>query len=103
LAARTNDDKPHKLVLFATFPARINPLLAGNGVRHVMTCRLCGSKSQEEYGAEINIHIPTGGDKAAVLLFPKLVVCLDCGVAEFTVPEAELRQLGKRGAASTAA
>jgi hypothetical protein len=103
LAARTNDDKPHKLVLFATFPARINPLLAGNGVRHVMTCRLCGSKSQEEYGAEINIHIPTGGDKAAVLLFPKLLVCLDCGVAEFTVPEAELRQLGKRGAASTAA
>jgi hypothetical protein len=103
LAARTNDDKPHKLVLFATFPATINPLLAGNGVRHVMTCRLCGSKSQEEYGAEINIHIPTGGDKAAVLLFPKLLVCLDCGVAEFTVPEAELRQLGKRGAASTAA
>jgi hypothetical protein len=68
-----------------------------------MTCRLCGSNNQAEYGAEINIHLPRGGDKAAVLVFPKLIVCLDCGVAEFTVPEAELRQLGKPGAASTAA
>jgi hypothetical protein len=69
----------------------------------VMTCRSCGSKNQAEYGAEINIHLPRDRDKAAVLIFPKLVVCLDCGVAEFTVPEAELRLLGERGAASTAA
>src|SRR5580704_2848169 len=62
-----------------------------------MACRSCGSNSQAEYGAEINIHLPKDEDKAAVLVFPKLLVCLDCGVAEFTVPEAELRQLGKRG------
>jgi hypothetical protein len=72
-------------------------------VQYVMTCRLCGSNSPAEYGAEINIHLPRDGDKGALLVFPKLVVCLVCGVAEFTIPEAELRQLGKRGAASTAA
>jgi hypothetical protein len=60
-----------------------------------MTCRSCGSNNRAEYGAEINIHLPQDQDKAAVLAFPKLVVCLDCGVAEFTIPEAELRQLGK--------
>jgi hypothetical protein len=69
----------------------------------VMTCRSCGSNNQAEYGAEINIHLPRDRDNAAVLVFPKLVVCLDCGIAEFTVPEAELRLLGERGAASTVA
>jgi hypothetical protein len=68
-----------------------------------MTCRSCGSNNQPEYGAEINIHLPRDHDKAAVLVFPTLFVCLDCGVAAFTIPEAELRLLGQRGAASTAA
>jgi hypothetical protein len=68
-----------------------------------MTCRSCGSNKQAEYGAEINIHIPRDRDKVAVLVFPRLVVCLDCSVAEFAIPEAELRLLRERGAASTAA
>jgi hypothetical protein len=70
---------------------------------YVLTCRSCGSNNQTEYGAEVNIHLPRDRDKAAVLVFPKLVVCLDCGVAEFTIPEAELHLLMERGAASTAA
>jgi hypothetical protein len=36
----------------------------------------------------------------AVWVFPEVVVCLDCGTAEFAVPEAELRQLAKDGAAA---
>ena len=28
-------------------------------------------------------------DKPVVWVFPALIVCLDCGMAEFTVPEAE--------------
>jgi hypothetical protein len=32
-------------------------------------------------------------DKPAVWLFPELLVCLDCGAAEFAVPETELLQL----------
>jgi hypothetical protein len=34
-------------------------------------------------------------DKPAVLVFPELVVCLECGAGVFTVPEAELRLLAK--------
>jgi hypothetical protein len=39
-----------------------------------MTCRSCGSTNQAEYGAEINIHLSRDLDKAAMLVFPKLVV-----------------------------
>ena len=70
---------------------------------YVMTCRFCGSNNDAEYDAEINIHLPRDRDRAAVLVFPRLVVCLDCGVAEFAIPEAELRLLAERDAASTAA
>jgi hypothetical protein len=42
-------------------------------------------------------------EKPEVMVFPKILVCLDCGVTEFTVPEAELRLLGERGGVSTAA
>ena len=68
-----------------------------------MTCRSCGSNNQAEYGAEVNIHLPRELNKPAVLVFPTLVVCLACGVTEFTIQEAELRRLGQGGAASTAA
>jgi hypothetical protein len=39
-------------------------------------------------------------DKPVVWVFPELVVCLDCGTAEFAVPQAELRKLAKSDAAS---
>jgi hypothetical protein len=34
-------------------------------------------------------------DKPVVWVSPEVVVCLDCGAAEFAVPEGELRQLAK--------
>ena len=39
-------------------------------------------------------------DKPVVWVFPELVVCLDCGTAEFAVPKAELRLLAKGDAAA---
>ena len=47
------------------------------------------------------IHFPElkDIDKLVVWVFPKVVVCLDCGTAEFAVPEAELRELAKGDAA----
>jgi hypothetical protein len=65
-----------------------------------MACRSCGSENQTEFGAEINIHFPgrKGLDKPAVLVFPKLVVCLDCGFTQFTLREADLCLLGQGAA-----
>jgi hypothetical protein len=41
------------------------------------------------------IHFPglKNVNKPTVWLFPEVLICLDCGVSEFTVPETELRVL----------
>jgi hypothetical protein len=59
-----------------------------------MPCK-CGSPNQNELSAEMAIHFVglKNIDKPVVWVFPKVVVCMDCGTAEFVVPEAELRQL----------
>jgi hypothetical protein len=60
-----------------------------------MPCKACGSENRPEFGAEANVHIAGASDlkNGAVLIFPKLVVCLDCGFVEFTLAENELRRL----------
>jgi hypothetical protein len=66
-----------------------------------MSCKSCGSDKQNEFEAEINIHFRglKGLDQPAILVFPQLVMCLNCGFAEFTVPETELRPLARHAAA----
>jgi hypothetical protein len=66
-----------------------------------MACRSCGSESQREFGAEVNIHLPgrEALDKPAVLIFPKLLVCSRCGFTEFTLAESELSRLEEGAAA----
>jgi hypothetical protein len=48
----------------------------------------------------MGIHFPglKTIDKPVVWVFPNMVVCLDCGIAEFIVPQVELRLLGKSDA-----
>ena len=48
--------------------------------------------NQEEHLAEVDIHFPglRNAGKSPVLVFPELLVCLDCGKTEFMVPKAEL-------------
>ena len=60
-----------------------------------MQCKSCGSHNQTEFNAEINVHFPglKNVDKPAVLVFPKLLLCLDCGFTEFTLSESELHLL----------
>jgi hypothetical protein len=60
-----------------------------------MPCKSCGSVNQKKFSAEMGIRFPglKSIDEPVVWVFPELTVCLDCGTAEFTVPEAELRQL----------
>jgi len=63
-------------------------------------CRFCQS-ANSEFTAEVNIHFPgmKGLDKPTVWVFPQLFVCLDCGVAQFDVPDAELERLAERDSA----
>ena len=62
-----------------------------------MACKRCSSDKQSEFGVEMNFHFPgyEGLDKSPVLVFPMVMVCLDCGFAEFIVPEGELQVLAK--------
>jgi hypothetical protein len=63
-----------------------------------MLCKKCGSDQLAEYGSEINLHSLGHADldKQALLLFPKLTVCLKCGFTEFTLSESELPLLQNR-------
>jgi hypothetical protein len=60
-----------------------------------MVCALCKSVNQRDFAVEINIHFPgrKGLTVPTVWVFPPLLVCLDCGAAQFTVPEPELKKL----------
>jgi len=62
-----------------------------------MSCKSCQSQNQSILNGEIAIHFPgpKGLDKPIVWVFPKLGVCLHCGLTEFTVPERELSVLVK--------
>ena len=65
-----------------------------------MSCKSCQPENQINLNGEIAIHFPEikGLDKPIVWVFPKLVVCLDCGFTEFVIPETELRQLAENDA-----
>ena len=60
-----------------------------------MSCKSCLSEHQSNLSGEIAIHFPglKGLDKPIVWVFPKLLVCLNCGFTEFAIPETELRVL----------
>jgi len=60
-----------------------------------MACKRCTSDSQRVFNGEVAIHFPglKGLDEPIVWSFPKLLVCLECGFTEFTVPERELSVL----------
>jgi hypothetical protein len=68
-----------------------------------MTCRACGSKRLATFNGEIALHFPglKGLNEPIVWLFPRVLVCFDCGVAQFPVEDPELSILQKR-CASTA-
>lgn len=67
-----------------------------------MPCKSCGSANQKKFIGEMGIRSPglKNIEKPTVWVFPQLIVCLDCGTAEFVVPETELRLLAKRDAAA---
>ena len=70
-----------------------------------MACKSCESENESNFNAEIGIHFLglKGLNKPIVWVFPKLVVCLNCGFTEFVIPETELRVLRDETAQSTTA
>jgi len=69
-----------------------------------MSCKSCDSDRQSRFTGEIAIHFPglEGLDKPIVWVFPQLVVCLNCGVAEFQIPTEKLQLLDQGGSAKAA-
>jgi hypothetical protein len=62
-----------------------------------MACPSCRSNSQRVFPAEANIHFPgrEGLDKPTVWAFPQMLICLKCGLTQFVIREAELRELNE--------
>jgi uncharacterized OB-fold protein len=62
-----------------------------------MACIYCESQDQRQFQAEVNIHLLGLKvlNKAGVLVFPTVMVCLHCGAAQFTIPQKELQELSK--------
>ena len=60
-----------------------------------MKCQKCSSEIPSTFNGEVAIHFPglKGLDKSIVWVFPKLLVCLNCGFTEFAISETELRVL----------
>ena len=60
-----------------------------------MSCKSCQSPEPGQFLSGSCDPLPglKGLDKPVVWVFPKPLVCLDCGFTEFAVPERELRVL----------
>lgn len=70
--------------------------LPQSGRKEFMQCRRCGtSQSVQKFGGEVALHFPgrDGLNKPIVWVFPQILACLDCGIAEFEVPEEQLKTL----------
>ena len=62
-----------------------------------MSYKACGSPDQRRFPTEINIHPPTRGlknmDKPTVRASPAVLVCSNCGFAEFVLKDDERKTL----------
>jgi hypothetical protein len=65
--------------------------------RSDMSCRSCGSETQTEFASEISVHVLglENVNEPTVMVFPRLLVCMNCGFTELTLAERELGLLGK--------
>jgi len=68
-----------------------------------MACPSCLSRNQAEFPAEINLHFPGRNNltKPTVWVFPKVLVCLDCGASKFVTPKNELSLLAEKDEVAT--
>ena len=63
-----------------------------------MACLSCRSENVRAFASEINIHFPGKANLTKSLIaYPRLLVCLDCGLADVLLSEEELRNLRENG------
>jgi hypothetical protein len=64
-----------------------------------MTCKRCAADMLKDFNGEVGIRFPglEGLDQPTVLVYPKLIVCLGCGVVQFVLPDEQLEQLKNGG------
>jgi len=64
-----------------------------------VACKSCGSVHQNKFNSEVTIHFEglRNIKKEPALVFPELLVCLNCGNAEFVIHRDDLRLLVKGG------
>jgi hypothetical protein len=64
-----------------------------------MSCNKCASENQQSFKSEfvLNFHEVENLDRGPVYLCQDVMVCLDCGHAELTVPRKELDELAQPG------
>ena len=62
-----------------------------------MSCKSCESNHQSLFSGEVAVRFPGlhNLDRLAALLFPELLVCLDCGFTEFVIADSDLRLLAQ--------
>lgn len=60
-----------------------------------MACTSCASSNQTEFPAEVNIRFSDlkNSNELGVFVFPRVLVCHDCGSSSFMTPAPELAQL----------
>ena len=61
-----------------------------------MKCRSCvSSLGAQTFSGEVALHFPglDGMRRPIVWAFPKVLVCLDCGFAEFVVADEQVKAL----------
>ena len=64
----------------------------------VVACLSCRSENVRALVSEINIHFPGKANLTkSLLVYPRLLVCLDCGLADVLLSEEELRNLRENG------
>lgn len=58
-------------------------------------CKSCSSELPNSFGGEVALHFRglEGLKKPIVWVFPEVLVCLNCGFAEFVVPDEQKKML----------
>lgn len=59
------------------------------------TCKSCSSENLQNFGGEVALHFRglDGLNKPIVWVFPEVLVCLNCGFAEFGIPDEQKKTL----------